>query len=77
MSYQCFTFEELREMLQKILKGEIGAADGDERRHRIDRHLPGKTGPLACERMVDVLDKISASMPPIRDPFQNEHSAGS
>jgi hypothetical protein len=50
-------------MLQKILKGEIGAADGDERQRLIDHHLTGKTGPLACERMVDVLDKISANMP--------------
>jgi surface carbohydrate biosynthesis protein len=63
MSHQCFTFEELRDKLQKILKGEIGTADGDERQRLIDYHLAGKTGPLACERMVGVLDKISANMP--------------
>jgi len=63
MSHQCFTFDELRDLLRKILKGETGAADGDERRRLIDHHLAGKTGPLACERMVDVLDKISATMP--------------
>ena len=63
MSHQCFAFDELRDMVQKILNGEIGPADGDERRRLIDDHLAGKTGPLACERMVDVLDKISASMP--------------
>jgi len=62
MSHQCFTFEELRDVLQKVLKGEMGAADGDERQHLIDHHLAGKTGPLACERMLDVLDKISANM---------------
>lgn len=62
MSHQCFAFEELRHMLQKILKGELGAANGDERQRIIDDHLAGKTGPLASERMVDVLDKISASM---------------
>jgi surface carbohydrate biosynthesis protein len=62
MSYECFTFEELLDMLQKILKGEIGAADGDERRHLIDHHLAGKKGPLACERMLDVIEKISANM---------------
>jgi hypothetical protein len=49
--------------LQKILKGEIGVADGDERRHLIDHHLAGKTGPLACERMLDVLDKTSVDIP--------------
>ena len=62
MSHQCFTFEELRELLRSVLKGEIGAADGDERRHLLDDNLAGKTGPLACERMVDVLDKISANI---------------
>jgi surface carbohydrate biosynthesis protein len=62
MSHQCFTFEELQHILQKVLSGEIGAADGDERQRLIDHHLAGKTGPLACERMVDVLDKVSANM---------------
>jgi surface carbohydrate biosynthesis protein len=62
MSHQCFTFEELRDLLRKILKGEVGAADGDERRHLIDHHLAGKTGLLACERMLDVFDKISANI---------------
>ena len=58
MSHQCFDFEELQEMLQKILQGELGVADGDERRDLIDFHLSGKKGPLACERIIDVLDKI-------------------
>ena len=62
ISHQCFTFEELQDILQKVLKGEIDAADGDERQRLIDHHLAGKTGPLACERMVDVLDKISDNM---------------
>jgi surface carbohydrate biosynthesis protein len=62
MSHQCFTFEELRDKLRMILQGEIGVADGDERRHLIDHHLSGKTGPLACERMLNVFDKISANI---------------
>ena len=62
VSHQCFTFEELRDMLRMILQGEIGVADGDERRHLIDQHLAGKTGSLACERMLDVFDKISANI---------------
>ena len=62
MSHQCFAFEELRDLLRLILKGEIGAADGDERRSLIDHYLAGKKGPLACERMVDVIDKMSANM---------------
>jgi hypothetical protein len=63
MSHQCFTFEEMQDMLRKILEGEMGIADGDERRRVIDHHLAGKTGPLASERMVEVLAKISEDMP--------------
>jgi hypothetical protein len=62
ISHQCFTFDELRDTLRKILRGETGAADGDERKRLIDDHLAGKTGPLACERMMDVIEKISANM---------------
>jgi surface carbohydrate biosynthesis protein len=67
MSHQCFTFDALRDMLQKVLRNEIRAADGDERRKLIDHHLTAKTGPLACERIVDVLDKIGANWPAGRE----------
>jgi hypothetical protein len=59
VSYQCFTFEELCATLGKILAGEIGPADGDERRALIARHLAGLDGPMACERIVDVIEKIA------------------
>jgi surface carbohydrate biosynthesis protein len=68
LSYQAFALEELRATLAKILKGELGAADGDERRALVDRYLAGLEGPLACERIVDILDEIvrgwSATPPP-------------
>ena len=59
VSYQCFTFEELRATLGKILSGGLGPADGDERRALIDRHLAGLQGPMACERIVDVIEEIA------------------
>jgi surface carbohydrate biosynthesis protein len=59
LSYQCFNFEQLRKTLQKILNGELGAADGDKRKKLIKRHLAAQDGPLACERIVDVLEKIA------------------
>jgi surface carbohydrate biosynthesis protein len=64
MSHQCFNFEQLRDLLQKILKREVGVADGDERRRLVDFHLAAKTGPLACERMMDVIEDISIYVPP-------------
>jgi surface carbohydrate biosynthesis protein len=59
ISHQCFDFEQLKRLLQRILAGEIGAADGNERRALIEHHLAAQEGPLACERMVDVLETIS------------------
>jgi hypothetical protein len=58
LSHQCFDFEELRETLGKIVSGELGAAGGDERKALIDYYLTGQDGPLACERIVDVVEKI-------------------
>ena len=61
LSHQCFSFEELRQTLAKILAGQIGAADGDERKALMDYYLEAQEGPLACERMVDVLEAMSTN----------------
>ena len=58
MSHQCFNFDQLKDLLLQILGGELGAADGDERRALIGHYLASQEGPLACERMVDVLETI-------------------
>jgi surface carbohydrate biosynthesis protein len=59
VSYQCFNFEELRDTLEGILNGRLGAVNGDERRAVIDESLAAQDGALACERIVDVLEQIS------------------
>jgi len=56
LSHQCFDFEELRVTLGEVLAGKRGPADGDEREALIKHHLVALDGPLACERMVDVLE---------------------
>lgn len=58
LSHQCFSFEHLRETLKKILSGDLGAADGDERLALVQRYLAAQNGPLACERMLEVLESI-------------------
>ena len=58
MSHQCFDFAQLKALLQQILRGELGAADGAERQALIGNYLASQEGPLACERMLDVLEKI-------------------
>jgi hypothetical protein len=59
LSHQCFNFEELVETLGKILSGKIGTVDGDDRKTLFNRYLAAQDGPLACERMVDVLEEIT------------------
>jgi hypothetical protein len=58
LSHQCFNFEELRVTLGDILAGRLGLADGGERKELIHHHLVALDGPLACERMVDVLEAM-------------------
>ena len=68
LSHQCFDLEELRRTLSKILAGELGAAGGAERKTLVDRHLAAIDGPLACERIVDVCDKIMTGRSGIAKP---------
>ncbi len=58
LSYECLDFESLRETLAKILAGEFSAIDGEDHKAIMDRHLAAMDGPLACERMVDIFEKI-------------------
>jgi surface carbohydrate biosynthesis protein len=80
LSYQCFNFDELRETLGKILVGEIGAAGGEKREALANNHLAAKDGPLACERIVDVLQTMLDSTsqmdkPPFRDRLEGHLEA--
>ena len=52
----------------KILSGELGALDGDESKVLVDHHLAATNGPLACERIVDVIEKISAGRSQLPEP---------
>jgi len=75
LSHQCFDFEELQQTLKKILAGELGGADEDKKKALIEHHLAALDGPLACERIVDVLVKIADDLfklpkPPLRDRLE-------
>jgi hypothetical protein len=60
LSHNCFSFDELQDTLQRILEGALGAPDGANRHALIRQHLAAADGPLACERMVDVLEQIAS-----------------
>jgi surface carbohydrate biosynthesis protein len=76
LSYQCFDFEELQLTLEKILAGELRVANGDERKTLVDQHLEALDGPLACERIVDVCEKIIDGQFERTKPGLLERSAG-
>jgi surface carbohydrate biosynthesis protein len=72
VSHQCFDFEQLCDILGRILNAELGAADGDERKALVDGYLTARDGPLACERIVGVLEKMAEGWearpaPPLKD----------
>lgn len=68
LSHQCFDFEELRLTLGKILAGKLGPAAGDERKTLADEYLAALDGPLACERIVDICNKMVDGQPEISRP---------
>jgi surface carbohydrate biosynthesis protein len=68
ISHQCFDIDQLQETLTKIIKGELGAADGAERQALVNHYLAAQDGPLACERIVDVLEQKMRHQPELPRP---------
>jgi hypothetical protein len=60
ISHQCGNLEELLALVDSILRGQTGAADGKARKALLMQHLEGQEGLTACERMVSVLEDIEA-----------------
>jgi len=58
LSHQCFDFKELQSTLKDILAGKLGPADGAERQELVNHHMVALNGPLACERIVDVCERV-------------------
>ena len=58
ISHTSFNIEELIANLKKILNNDLGPADGDDRKQLIEHYLAAHDGPLASERMVDVIEGI-------------------
>jgi surface carbohydrate biosynthesis protein len=76
ISHQCFDFKELQEILAKILKGEIGAADGDDRQALAKNYLTAHDGPLACERIIDVIEAKVKMQPELPKPPLHQKMLG-
>jgi surface carbohydrate biosynthesis protein len=57
VSCQCFTFDQLIDKLGEVVSGKGEPASDKERAQLIKRHLAAMDGPLACERIMGVLDR--------------------
>jgi surface carbohydrate biosynthesis protein len=76
LSHQCFDFEELSITLGRILAGELVAANGEKRKVLIEHHLAARKGPLACERIIDVLEEIKEGRSELARPSLPDRFGG-
>ncbi|MBW1980801.1 MAG: hypothetical protein JRJ12_06230 [Deltaproteobacteria bacterium] len=76
LSHQCFDFDELQETLAGILAGKLGPAEGAERQALIEHYLASRQGPLACERMVAVLEQMAAGESELPQPSRRQRLEG-
>jgi surface carbohydrate biosynthesis protein len=72
ISHQCFNADELMETLHRISNGELGVADGDERKNLVNQYLAAQDGSLACERIVDVIEAMLTAQPKLPQPPMGE-----
>jgi surface carbohydrate biosynthesis protein len=63
VSHNCFGFDALRQTLRGVLDGAVTAPDTEERRQLVRHHLAAQDGPLACERILDVLEGVATGAP--------------
>ena len=57
LSHETFDFEELVETVNQIISGNAGPAGGEDRKTLMASFLAALDGPLASERIVDVLER--------------------
>jgi hypothetical protein len=68
VSHRCDNFEQLQKTLSNIFSGALGPADGNEQEALMQYHLEAQSGPLACDRITDVIEKILESRPELPKP---------
>jgi len=61
VSHQCFNFEQMQDTLNQILTGKLETSDAGERKTMVEHYLASQSGPLSCERMVDVLESFATN----------------
>jgi hypothetical protein len=76
VSHQCFSLDETRQTLEKLIADKLGPPNGGERRAIINHYLAALSGPLACERVVDVIEQMVRDQSESQNPgFRNRLEA--
>jgi surface carbohydrate biosynthesis protein len=76
LSHECFNFDELQETLGRILSGKLGAADEDEKKTLFSQYYAAQDGPLASERIADILEKVAENLAEWPQPSFGERLKG-
>lgn len=76
LSHQCFNFNQLQATLEDVLSGSLAATDGQQRENRIKFFLAAQHGPLACQRIVEVLKMIRKDNGSLPVPIFKRRVAG-
>lgn len=71
VSEQCFDLDGLRPLLERLLAGGLPLPGDNGRRRLVDRHLAALNGSLACERIVDVIDRMQSLRKGVLPPLVN------
>lgn len=58
ISYECFSFDELQQQLNDVLAGADDGAKQDKSKALMQHFLAAQEGPLACDRMLDIIDEM-------------------
>lgn len=62
LSHRCPDFDSLQATLEKVLHGKLGCAAGDEHARLLEEFFAPLDGPLACDRIVDVLEVVASEL---------------
>lgn len=76
VSQPCFNFDELQATLRQMLNDDFHLEDSAERRQIVAHCLASIEEPLACERMVDVLEKMASEQGGRQNPWAGERLKG-
>ena len=76
LSYQCYDFPSLRQRLEAVFAGEIGAVNGDGRQQLLDKFMSAREGPLASERIISVLESMTDGTSGLPRPALSDRLVG-